>query len=401
MTRQPFLKSTTLPTLLSTIDTAKFVDIRRQLHAYPELGFEVGATSKLVASLLAEWGYQVHTGIGRSGVVAQMKQGSSARRLGIRADMDALPIREATGLPYASKWDGRMHACGHDGHTAILLAAAKALADSRGFDGTLNLIFQPDEENLCGARAMIEDGLFERFPCDAVFALHNMPGLAAGKFRVVAGPVSLSSDVADVTVRGVGGHGAIPHRTRDPVVAAAAIVTALQTVVSRNVAPGDTAVVSVGFIQGGTTHNVIPESVRLGLNVRAAKPETRALLEQRIREIVCLTAQAHGVEAQLDYRALTPPMINSEAETRFAQEICAGLVGAGNVITQVPGSLGGSEDFAWMLSEVPGCYLILGNGEGESGGCMVHNPGYDFNDEVLPLGAACWVAITQNYLATP
>ena len=402
MTRAPTLQPFQyLPHLLPAlgIDAETFVGIRRQIHAQPELGFEVGATSKLVATLLAEWGYEVHTGIGKSGVVGQFKRGSGARRLGIRADMDALPITEATGLPYASRVPGKMHACGHDGHTAILLAAARAIADQPEFDGTLNLIFQPDEENLCGARAMIEDGLFERFPCDAIFALHNMPGVPAGSFRVLPGPVSLSSDVADVTVRGVGGHGAMPHRARDPIAAAAAIVTALQTVVARNVAPDDTAVVSVGFIRGGATHNVIPEAVTLGLNVRAARPETRALVEQRIREIVALTAQAHGVEAEIDYRQLTPPMVNAEAETLLAQRVCTELVGADNVVTQAPKGLNGSEDFAWMLNAVPGCYLILGNGEGEFGGCMVHNPGYDFNDAVLPLGAAAWVRLVQTYLA--
>jgi len=401
MTRAPTLKPFQyLPHLLPNIDidAETFVGIRRQIHAQPELGFEVGATSRLVATLLAEWGYTVHTGIGKSGVVGQMKRGSGRRRLGIRADMDALPIVEATGLPYASRLHGKMHACGHDGHTAILLAAARALADKPDFDGTLNLIFQPDEENLCGARAMIEDGLFERFPCDAVYALHNMPGVAAGTFRVLAGPVSLSSDVADVTITGVGGHGAMPHRARDPIAASAAIVTALQTVVARNVAPDDTAVVSVGFIRGGATHNVIPESVTIGLNVRAARPDTRAMVEQRIREIVALTAQAHGVQAHIDYRQLTPPMVNAEAETRLAQRVCAELVGAENVVTQAPKGLNGSEDFAWMLNTVPGCYLILGNGEGEFGGCMVHNPGYDFNDAVLPLGAAAWVRLAQAYL---
>ncbi|WP_432258612.1 M20 aminoacylase family protein [Cupriavidus sp. TMH.W2] len=402
MTRAPTLKPFQyLPHLLPAIgiDADTFVGIRRQIHAQPELGFEVGATSKLVATLLAEWGYEVHTGVGKSGVVGQLRRGSGTRRLGIRADMDALPIAEATGLPYASRVPGKMHACGHDGHTAILLAAARAIADKPDFDGTLNLIFQPDEENLCGARAMIEDGLFERFPCDAIFALHNMPGVPAGSFRVLPGPVSLSSDVADVTVRGVGGHGAMPHRARDPIAAAAAIVTALQTVVARNVAPDDTAVVSVGFIRGGATHNVIPETVTLGLNVRAARPDTRALVEQRIREIVALTAQAHGVEAQIDYRQLTPPMVNAEAETLLAQRVCTELVGAANVVTQAPKGLNGSEDFAWMLNAVPGCYLILGNGEGEFGGCMVHNPGYDFNDAVLPLGAAAWVRLVQTYLA--
>ncbi|MFP3794892.1 M20 aminoacylase family protein [Paraburkholderia sp. SIMBA_027] len=389
-----------LPTLLPEIeiDAETFIGIRRQIHSQPELGFEVGATAKLVAMLLEHWGYDVHTGIGRSGVVGQLKLGAGTKRLGIRADMDALPIVENTGLPYASQHAGKMHACGHDGHTAILLAAAKTLAQRRDFDGTLNLIFQPDEENLCGAKAMIDDGLFERFPCDAVYALHNMPGIAAGTFRVLAGPASLSSDVADVTLKGVGGHGAMPHRVKDPVVAAAALITALQTVVARNVAPDDTAVVSVGFIRGGATHNVIPETVTLGVNIRAARPDTRALVEQRVREIVALTAQAHGVEAQIDYRQLTPPMVNAPEETLLAQQVCTELVGAENVVVQAPKGLNGSEDFAWMLNAVPGCYLLLGNGEGEFGGCMVHNPGYDFNDQVLPLGAAAWVRLVQRYL---
>ncbi|WP_321816065.1 MULTISPECIES: M20 aminoacylase family protein [unclassified Paraburkholderia] len=389
-----------LPTLLPEIeiDAEEFVGIRRQIHSQPELGFEVGATAKLVAMLLEKWGYEVHTGVGRSGVVGQLKVGAGTRRLGIRADMDALPIVENTGLPYASQNAGKMHACGHDGHTAILLAAAKRLAQARDFNGTLNLIFQPDEENLCGAKAMIDDGLFERFPCDAVYGLHNMPGVPAGTFRVLEGSVSLSSDVADVTLKGVGGHGAMPHRVKDPIVAAAAIVTALQTVVARNVAPDDTAVVSVGFIRGGATHNVIPETVTLGLNIRAARPETRELVEQRVRDIVAVTAQAHGVEAQIDYRQLTPPMVNTPQETLLAQQVCAELVGAENVVVQAPKGLNGSEDFAWMLKAVPGCYLLLGNGEGEFGGCMVHNPGYDFNDQVLPLGAAAWVRLAQRFL---
>ncbi|MEM5312926.1 M20 aminoacylase family protein [Paraburkholderia sp. JHI869] len=402
MKREPSLTPfQLLPTLLPEIeiDAETFIGIRRQIHSQPELGFEVGATAKLVAMLLEKWGYEVHTGIGKSGVVGQLKVGDGKRRLGIRADMDALPIVENTGLPYASQTPGKMHACGHDGHTAILLAAAKTLAERRDFDGTLNLIFQPDEENLCGAKAMIEDGLFERFPCDAVYALHNMPGVPAGTFRVLPGSVSLSSDVADVTLKGVGGHGAMPHRVKDPIVAAAALVTALQTIVARNVAPDESAVVSVGFIRGGATHNVIPETVTLGLNIRAARAETRALVEARVREIVALTAQAHGVEALIDYRQLTPPMVNTPEETTLAQQVCAELVGEDNVVMQAPKGLNGSEDFAWMLGAVPGCYLLLGNGEGEFGGCMVHNPGYDFNDNVLPLGAACWVRLAQRFLA--
>ncbi|WLE59904.1 amidohydrolase [Burkholderia plantarii] len=380
------------------IDTATFTALRRHLHAHPELGFEVQATGALVAARLESWGYEVHTGIGRSGIVAQLRLGDGTRRLGIRADMDALPIVEATGLPHASGTHGSMHACGHDGHTAMLLAAAHVLARTRDFDGTLNLIFQPDEENLGGARAMIEDGLFERFPCDAVFALHNRPGMPVGTFLAAPGPVTLSSDVADVTISGMGGHGATPHRTRDPIVAAAAMIGALQTVVSRNVPPGDPAVLSVGFVHAGATYNVIPESASFGLNVRALRAETRALVEQRVREVIELTARAHGVSAAIDYRPLTPPVVNHEAETRLVQQVCASLVGTERVRTETPRSLNGSEDFAWMLAEVPGCYLILGNGEGDAGGCMVHHPGYDFNDAALPLGAACWVRLAHAYL---
>ena len=378
---------------------AEMIQVRRHLHAHPELAYQEFETSDLVAARLAEWGYEVHRGLAGTGVVGTLKLGQGTRRLGIRADMDALPIHETTGLPYASQHAGRMHACGHDGHTAILLASARVLAQERGFDGTLHLIFQPAEEGLGGARRMVEEGLFERFPCDAVYALHNAPGVPVGTMMAIEGPVTLSSDVADVTLKGVGGHGAMPHRARDPVAAAAAVVTALQTVVARNVAPDDTAVVSVGFIRGGATHNVIPQSVSLGLNVRAARPETRALVEQRIREIVSLTAQAHGVEAEIDYRQLVPPVVNTAAETELAAQVCAELVGEENVVRQAPKGFSGSEDFAWMLSELPGCYLLLGNGEGEFGGCMVHNPGYDFNDEVLPLGAACWVRLAQTYLA--
>ncbi|SMG02997.1 N-acyl-L-amino acid amidohydrolase [Burkholderia singularis] len=387
--------------LLSGIDTDTFVDIRRRLHAYPELGFDLGNTSELVARQLRAWGYDVHTGIGRSGVVAQMRLGAGSKQIGIRADMDALPIHEATGLPYQSTIAGRMHACGHDGHTAILLASACALAVRRDFNGTLNLIFQPNEENLCGARAMIEDGLFERFPCDVIFALHNRPGMPVGTFSMLAGPVSQSSDVADVTIKGVGGHGAMPHRARDPIAAAAAIITALQTIVARNVAPRERAVVSVGYIRGGATHNVIPETVEIGLNVRATMPETRALIEARVRDIVCLTAQAHGAEATIDYRQLTPPVINADAPTRLVQRVCEELVGPERVYARPDQALmDGSEDFAWMLGEVPGCYLLLGNGEGPDGGCMVHNPGYDFNDTALPLGAACWVRLVETYLTS-
>ena len=372
--------------------------LRRDIHAHPEVGYDVFRTAELVAERLEQWGYAVTRGVGRTGVVGTLKRGGSARAIGLRADMDALPVQEANTFAHRSTVPGAMHACGHDGHTTMLLGAARHLARHGEFDGTVQLFFQPAEEAGGGARAMIEDGLFERFPCDAVYALHNAPGVPVGTVLAVEGPVTLSSDVADVTIKGVGGHGAMPHRARDPVAAAAAVVTALQMVVARNVAPDDTAVVSVGFIRGGATHNVIPQSVSLGLNVRAARPETRALVEQRIREIVSLTAQAHGVEAEIDYRQLVPPVVNTAAETRLMAQVCTEIVGEANVLTQVPRGFAGSEDFAWMLAALPGCYFMLGNGEGEFGGCMVHNPGYDFNDQVLPLGAACWVRLAQTYL---
>jgi hippurate hydrolase len=379
------------------IDKDTFVDIRRRIHAEPELGFDVKATSQLVAGLLTKWGYAVHTGIGTTGVVGQLKLGDGQGRIGIRADMDALPITEETGLPYASKIPGVMHACGHDGHTAMLLAAAEAIARRRKFDGTLNLIFQPAEESIGGAQKMIEDGLFERFPCDSIFALHNAPGLSAGKFMVLDGPVSLSIDFVDVTITGKGGHGGIPHLTHDPVVAIAAIVSALQTIVARNVAPDDVAVVSIGSIHGGDANNVIPSRATLSLNVRTKQPETRQLVERRIRELVTFTAQAYGVEAKIDYRKLAPSLFNSPGPTALARDACTEAVGQQNVETVGTG-MTASEDFAWMMAVVPGCYLFLGNGGNATGGCSVHNPGYDFNDEILPAGARAWVALVERYL---
>jgi hippurate hydrolase len=395
--RHRILASTPHMTSDIKIDTDAFVSIRRRIHAEPELGFDVTATSELVASLLAGWGYDVHKGIGTSGVVGQLRLGNGEGRIGIRADMDALPIAEETGLPYASQSPGVMHACGHDGHTAMLLAAAEAIARRRNFNGTLNLIFQPAEESLDGARKMIADGLFDRFPCDAIFALHNAPGVPAGRFSVLEGPVSLSADSLDITINGQGGHGGLPQQTRDPIVAAAAIITGLQTVVSRNVAPEDTAVVSIGSIHGGAARNVIPSTVTLGLNIRARHPATRDLVERRVRELVTLTAQAHGVEAELNYRRLTPSLLNSPGPTALAHDACVEVVGQQNVDTQGEG-MTASEDFAWMMNEVPGCYLFLGNGEGTVGGCAVHNPGYDFNDEVLPVGARAWVSLVERSL---
>ncbi|WP_042295955.1 M20 aminoacylase family protein [Paraburkholderia bannensis] len=376
----------------------RFAAIRHRIHAHPELGAEVPDTAGLVAQLLAEWGYDVHTGIGGHGVVAQLKVGEGARRIGLRADMDALPMQERTGLPYASTVDGRMHACGHDGHTVTLLAAAEYLAATRAFDGTLNLIFQPDEEGLSGALAMMNDGLFERFPCDAVYAFHNAPGLPVGKAVVQAGPLGGSSDRVTVTFRGKGGHGAIPHRAIDPTLALCMTVVALQGIVSRNVAPVDAGVISVGQISAGSTYNVIPETATLKLTVRATVPAVRDLLETRIRAVVEHQAMSAGVQAEIVYERMVPAIMNTAAEAQVARAAIASVLGADKVIQVPPSTQMGSEDFAWMLERMPGCYFSLGNGTGEWVGCSLHNDGYDFNDEVIPLGAACWVALTESYL---
>ncbi|MDE1179296.1 M20 aminoacylase family protein [Paraburkholderia sp.] len=378
-------------------DAPRFTEIRRRIHAHPETGFDVVNTAGLVAGLLREWGYDVHTGIGGTGVVGQLRAGSGTRSIGIRADMDALPIHEQTQLPYASKIAGKMHACGHDGHTAILLAAAKYLAETRAFDGTLNLIFQPDEENLCGARRMIEDGLFERFPCDAVYALHNGPGIPVGQVVVKTGGVTAASDVATVTLKGVGGHGAMPDKARDPIVAAGSLIMALQTIVSRNLPASEVGVVSIGGIHAGATHNVIPDTVQLLLNMRSTNPEIRERIERRVQEIVTLQAQCFGVEATIEYKRLVPVVVNAEEPTAIARDVLTEIVGSPNVLTDSKAVMG-SEDFAWMSEAVPGCYVMIGNGVGEWGGCMVHNPKYDFNDRIISLGASYWVKLVEKYL---
>ncbi|WP_234775543.1 M20 aminoacylase family protein [Paraburkholderia tropica] len=378
-------------------DEEVFIEIRQRIHANPELGAEVAGTASLVAELLEQWGYDVHTGIGGHGVVGQLKRGSGVHTLGIRADMDALPIVETTGLPYASRIEGKMHACGHDGHTAILLAAAKHLATSASFNGTLNLIFQPDEENLCGARRMIEDGLFERFPCDAVYALHNGPGIPVGQMVIKPGAVTAASDIATVTLNGVGGHGAMPEQARDPIVATGALIMALQTIVSRNLAAREVGVVSIGAIHGGATHNVIPASVKVLLNMRSTTNEVRERIESRIREIVTLQAQTFGVDASIDYRNLVPVVTNAERPTEIARQVAVQLVGEESVLADTGGVMG-SEDFAWMSQAVPACYVLLGNGVGEWGGCMCHNPKYEFNDRIISLGASLWVRLVETCL---
>ena len=391
-----------MTTALAALQTraADYTALRRDLHQHPEIGFQEFRTSDLVAERLKRWGYAVTRGLGGTGVVGQLKRGTGTRRLGLRADMDALPIQESTGLPYASRHAGLMHACGHDGHTAMLLAAAEHLATNGRFDGTLNLIFQPAEESLGGARKMMEDGLFERFPCDAIFAMHNMPGFRQGQLLLREGATMASSENILVHIEGRGGHGAMPHLSADPVVAGSAIVMGLQTIVSRNVAPLQMAVITVGAFQSGVANNVIPQSAMLKLSVRALDRGVRELLRRRIVELVEAQATSFGVQAHVEFLPGYPVLVNTPEETALAREVAIALVGADHVVQQTE-PLTGSEDFAYMLEAVPGSYLFIGNGDEASGGhgaCMVHNPNYDFEDRNIPIGAAFWVKLTERYL---
>ncbi|MGF6779554.1 M20 aminoacylase family protein [Paraburkholderia sp. GAS334] len=373
-------------------------EIRHHIHHHPELAYEEVATAALVAEKLAAWGWQVTRGVGKTGVVGTMKLGDGTRSIGIRADMDALPIVEQTGLPYASAEHGKMHACGHDGHTTMLLGAAQHLAATRRFSGTVHLYFQPAEETGIdsGAKKMIEDGLFERFPCDAVFGLHNHPGAEPGKLLFRKGAFMAAGDKAIITIEGVGGHAARPHLTVDPIVIAASIVMALQTIVARNVDPSQPAVVTVGSMHSGIANNVIPGTAKLELSVRSFSEEVRALLKQRIRELAEGQAASYGGKAIVEYIEGYPVVVNSHAETEFAVEVARELVGDDKVVAQTD-ILMGSEDFAFMLQERPGTFLRIGNGVGEDG-CMVHNPHYDFNDFNLPVGAAFWTRLVERYL---
>ncbi|UQS17717.1 M20 aminoacylase family protein [Pseudomonas sp. HS6] len=377
----------------------EMIALRQHIHAFPELSFEEFATADLVAGKLSEWGYEVHRGLGGTGVVGLLRQGSGGKMIGLRADMDALPIIEQTGLSYSSRHEGVMHACGHDGHTAMLLAAARYLAESRNFDGSLVVIFQPAEEGDGGAQRMLDDGLFELFPCDAVFAMHNMPGLPVGKLGFLEGPFMASTDTVTIRVDGVGGHGAMPHKAVDPVLAGAAIVMALQSIVSRTVDPLDTAVVTVGAFHAGIAANVIPDHAELQLSVRALKASVRDELIERITRIAQAQASSFGARATVDVDEAQrfPALFNDEAKTAFARQVAVDWVGEEGLIPNMK-PLTGSEDFAVMLQRCPGCYLLIGNGDGE-GGCMVHNPGYDFNDDCLATGASYWVRLVEAFLA--
>ncbi len=390
------------PLLLPALDEiraheAEMIEIRRRIHSNPELAYQEHATSELVAERLARWGWEVHRGLGGTGVVGTLRAGTSTRRIGLRADMDALPIAEASGKPWASKVFGKMHACGHDGHTAMLLAAARHLAATRRFDGWLHVVFQPAEEGQAGARKMIEDGFFELFPCDAMFGMHNAPGVPEGQFRAVPGFAMASGDTCLIKVRGVGGHGAMPQAAVDPVVAGASIVMALQTVVSRNVPPLQAAIISVGAFLAGDAPNVIPGEAELRLTVRAFRPEVRDLLEKRIGEIARAQAAVYGATAEVDYIRRYPVLNNHAAETAFCAQVIRDWLGDGGLAANAEPSTA-SEDFAFFLEKVPGCYVNIGNGVGSEGGCMVHNPGYDFNDRVLGTGATYWVRLAEAWL---
>jgi amidohydrolase len=379
---------------------AELKEVRHDIHAHPELAFEESRTASIVAEMLAGWGIEVHRGLAKTGVVGVIKgkKANSGKGVGLRADMDCLPMHETGALPYRSTHAGRMHACGHDGHTTMLLGAARYLAETRNFDGTAYLIFQPAEEGGGGGQVMVKEGLFTKFPADQVYALHNWPGLPPGKMAVGAGPMMAATDEIQITVRGKGGHAAMPHLTVDPVVACAHIITALQTVASRNVSPVDAVVVSLCSMETSQigAFNVIPDFVKLVGTVRSFLPETRELAEKRIREIVGKIAEAFGGSAQVDYRRGYPATINTPRESAFAARVGERIFGKGNVVTDPPPTMGG-EDFSYMLLERPGAYVFLGQGGGP-GNCFLHNPGYDFNDEVIPLGAGYLAALVEESL---
>jgi hippurate hydrolase len=379
---------------------AELQGLRRDLHAHPELAFSESRTSTLVADRLAAWGIEVHRGLAKTGIVGvvQGRKNSSGKAIGLRADMDCLPIHETGDVPYRSQHAGRMHACGHDGHTAMLLGAARYLAETRRFDGTAYLIFQPAEEAGGGGQVMVKEGLFEKFPANEIYALHNWPGLPPGKIAVGTGAMMAATDEVQITVRGKGGHGAMPHLVVDPVVAAAQIISALQTIASRNVDPADAVVVSICSMQTSQVgaFNVVPDSVRLIGTVRSFRPQTRDLAERRLREIVTKVAEALGGSAEIDYARGYPATVNSAREAAFAAAVGERIFGKGNVITDPTPTMGG-EDFSYMLLERPGAYVWLGQGGGP-GGCFLHNPNFDFNDEVIPLGAGYLAALVEHAL---
>ena len=380
---------------------ADLTAIRHALHATPELGFEEHATSELVVRQLERYGVdEIHRGLGKTGVVGVIRgrAGTSGRTVGLRADMDALPMAEENDFAHRSTVAGRMHACGHDGHTAMLLGAARWLAKTREFDGTVHLIFQPGEEGYAGARAMIQDGLFERFPCDAVYAMHNWPGLAPGTIAVKPGPMMAAADRVTITIEGKGGHGAHAYLAIDPVVVAAHVITAAQTIVSRNVGPLDSAVLSLCSIQAGhpAAMSVIPREAVITGTVRSFRPQTQDMIEQRLAQLAESVAIGFGATARVHYERMYPATVNTRDEALFGAEVAEELVGAERVLRDLEPSMG-AEDFSFMLEQRPGAYFRIGQGGAESG-CFLHNPRYDFNDEILPLGAALFVRLAERSL---
>ncbi len=378
--------------------------IRKDIHAHPELRFEEHRTADLVAQQLTAWGIPIHRGLGGTGVVGIIKNGASDRALGLRADMDALPILEKNTFEHASRHHGKMHACGHDGHTAMLLGAAQHLAQHRHFDGTVYLIFQPAEEGGGGAREMIRDGLFEQFPMQAVFGMHNWPGMAAGTFAVSPGPVMASSNEFKVTIQGKGGHAALPHTTLDPLPVACQMVQAFQTIITRNKKPIDAGVISVTMIHAGEATNVVPDRCELQGTVRTFTLEVLDMIEARMRQIAEHTCAAQGLTCTFEFLRNYPPTINAVAEAEFAKLVMTDLVGPDQVLVQEPTM--GAEDFAYMLQAKPGAYCFIGNGDGDhrsvghgAGPCTLHNPSFDFNDALLPLGASYWVRLVERWLS--
>lgn len=373
------------------------VAIRRHLHQIPELGLSEFKTSDFVAEKLTEMGYEITRGLAKTGIVATLKNGDSPRSIGIRADFDALPIPEETGVDYVSQHPGLMHACGHDGHTAMLLGAAKILAERRNFDGTIHLIFQPAEENFGGARLMIEDGLFERFPCDAVFGLHNDPRIPFGHFVFREGPIMASADECKITVIGKGGHGAEPQDAADPIVAGASIIMALQSVVSRNIHPLQSAVITVGAFNSGIASNVIPERAEMALTIRALNSDVRDALETRIRQIAEGQAASYGMRVEIEYERGYPATVNHKAETDYVRDLAKRFAGDDKVF-DMENPIMGSEDFAYMLEKKPGTYFFLGT-QKTADDPQLHHPRYNFNDDIIPTGTTFWVELAEKWLA--
>jgi hippurate hydrolase len=367
--------------------------IRRDIHAHPELAYEENRTSDIVAAKLKEWGLEVTRGLGKTGLVGTLRKGNSLKAIGLRADMDCLPMDETNDFEHRSQNAGRMHACGHDGHTAMLLGAAKLLSEKRDFEGAVHFIFQPAEEGGGGARAMIEDGLFDKFPCDAVFAIHNKPGVPLG------GPLLAAADRWDIRIAGKGGHAAHPHLTIDPMVAGASIVMSLQTIVSRNIDPIDSTVVTVGFFKAGSAYNVIPTNVHIGGTTRTTTPENRALVKQRIEEICQGAEKMYGVKIEIEHKPGYPPTVNNVERAHFAIDVAAGVCGPDKVnVNARPGM--GAEDFSYMLEKVPGAMVWLGNGGGPEA-VSLHNSRYDFNDMAIPFGVSFFVKTVERFLDEP